>query len=126
MKNLARSRRWISIALLTAAAAFGIGCVTEADEGATEQALINPGESAQVIEARAGESLTVTNGAELGVLEGVFRIKVGGAWSTVGPGLYQNVTEAKCVSIGRIASLPGRVLMAGTDHTHWSEWSKWN
>jgi hypothetical protein len=112
---------------LAACAAVAAACVEGSpEESSASQDIINPGEAAEVVEAGAGETLTVTGGVKLGVLEGTFRIKVGGAWSTVGAGLYSNVTEAACVSPGRIAAPPGRVLMSRTWHTHWTEWSKWN
>jgi hypothetical protein len=127
MKSWKQSKRWMIALGLAACAAGTAACIDEvADETSASQEIINPGEAAEVVEAGAGETLTVTGGVKLGVLEGTFRIKVGGAWSTVGKGLYSNVTEASCVSPGRISAPPGRVLMSRTWHTHWTEWSTWN
>lgn len=126
MKASKQSKRWMIVLGLVAWGATA-ACVEEGpDESRAAQLIINPGEGAEVVEAGAGETMTVASGAKLGILEGTFRIKVGGAWSTVGAGLYTNVTEAACVAPGRISSLPGRVLMSRTWHTHWTEWSTWN
>ena len=112
--------------------ALAVGCVTEGDEtpeaqATTEQAVINPGENAQIVESTAGELLTMPGGPTmLGVLEGQFRIKRSGAWSIVGRGLYTNVAEGACISPGRTASIPGRVVYAGSSHIKWYDWSTWN
>jgi hypothetical protein len=117
--------------LSLAMTALAVGCVAEGDEAqeahqATEQAVINPGESAQVVESSAGESLTMPGGPTmLGVLEGQFKIKRNGVWSTVGRGLYMNVAEASCISPGRIAAPPGNVLYSRSSHVKWYEWSSW-
>lgn len=109
--------------------AFISGCIAEEaeDHGATTQALINPGEAAQTVEVASGETLSMPNGpTTLGVLEGVFQVKIAGVWSTVGSGLYHNVSEAACVTRGRTMSLASKVLYSRISHVKWYDWSTWN
>lgn len=127
MKSIKARLTFAAITLFTGA--FISGCIAEEaeDHGATTQALINPGEAAQAVEVAAGETLSMPNGpTTLGVMEGVFRVKIGGAWSTVGSGLYHNVSEAACVTRGRTMSLASKILYSRTTHIHWGDWSTWN